>query len=69
MDLEKILSGTKIINLFHVFGVGLMFLIIGILNRKGLHTHATGTLLIIMAVVIILYHSYLYMKKYNNEYR
>ena len=67
MDLEKILSGQKIINLFHVLGVGSMFLIIGILNRKGLHTHATGTFLIIMAVVIMFYHSYLYIKKYNNE--
>jgi len=64
MDLTRILSGEKIINLFHVFGVALMFIIIGILNIKDLHTHGTGYFLIIMAIVIILYHSYLYMKKY-----
>ena len=67
MDLTRILSGDKIINLFHVFGVALMFIIIGILNLNDLHTHRTGYFLIFMAVVIILYHSYLYLKKYIDE--
>jgi hypothetical protein len=68
MDLEKIFSGQKIINLVHVFGVGLMFLIIGFLNRSGLHTYETGTFLYIMALVIMLYHSYLYITKYIKEF-
>ena len=68
MELQKILSGHKIINLVHVVGVGPMLLIIGLLNVNDLCTHITGYLLIIISIIIILYHSGKYLNKYKDEF-